>query len=75
LIRQNIANIADSLNIPLDNFIVDKDALNEQFEGWDVDVKVNPVLPNGIDLLNRPQVSAEDMWANGWTQEKGYDIQ
>ena len=41
----------------------------------ELDVEVNPVLPNGIDLLHRPQITAEQMWAAGYTQEKGYDIQ
>lgn len=54
------------------DFEIDTDKLKSDFP--DLDVKVNPVLPNGIDLLNRPQVSAETMWAAGYTKENDYDI-
>jgi len=40
-------------------------------EKTDAEIEVHPVLPNGIDLTQRPQVSPEDMRAAGYDVPDG----
>jgi len=43
-IGKNIENEAAKWSIPLDGFEVNKDKLNEQFDGWDAEISVTPTL-------------------------------
>lgn len=56
LINQNIKSYAQDHHIPfmLDidgNVVIDKDTLDSQFEGWEEEIKVTPVLPTNEDIM------------------------
>jgi len=33
------------------NVVIDKDTLDSQFEGWEEEIKVTPVLPTNEDIM------------------------
>lgn len=56
LINQNIKSYAQDHHIPfmLDidgNVVIDKDTLDSQFEGWEEEIKITPVLPTNEDIM------------------------